>query len=176
MGQAHRDYVIGEMNQVIGPRAYLRTDDFAFSMRVRRKDGKTGEKWAMPLARTPNGGLKAHGKTWRWRYLICAMILVSRPMSRTIRATSSWLIGFGMNWTASCLETAGLRAIGVLRTRRDQYLFRGGTGPETGLLASDRPDSIAWINQSLPGLESHMVSATLLAGLDTEPSGVARVS
>ncbi|MEN8738104.1 MAG: sulfatase-like hydrolase/transferase [Akkermansiaceae bacterium] len=40
-----RDYVIGEMCHVIGPRAYLRSDDFAFSMRYREKNGKPGEKW-----------------------------------------------------------------------------------------------------------------------------------
>lgn len=31
----HRDYILGEMNLVCGHRAYLRTDDFAFSMRTR---------------------------------------------------------------------------------------------------------------------------------------------
>ena len=47
---AQRDYVIGEMNQVRGDRAYLRCKDFAFGMRVRpffRKPGegyKPGEK------------------------------------------------------------------------------------------------------------------------------------
>jgi hypothetical protein len=30
-----RDYILGEMNLVCGHRAYLRTDDFAFSMRTR---------------------------------------------------------------------------------------------------------------------------------------------
>ncbi len=47
-GAVSRDYVIGEMNHVIGPRAYLRADDFAFSMRVREKNGKPGEKWGQP--------------------------------------------------------------------------------------------------------------------------------
>lgn len=32
-----RDYILGEMNLVSGHRAYLRTDDFAFSMRTRDK-------------------------------------------------------------------------------------------------------------------------------------------
>lgn len=38
-----RDYVIGEMNQVRGDRAYLRCKDFAFSMRVRPFWKKPGE-------------------------------------------------------------------------------------------------------------------------------------
>jgi len=38
-----RDYVIGEMNQVRGDRAYLRSEDFAFAMRVRPFWGKPGE-------------------------------------------------------------------------------------------------------------------------------------
>lgn len=37
-----RDYVIGEMNHVVGPRAYLRSKDFAFSMKVRKKNAKPG--------------------------------------------------------------------------------------------------------------------------------------
>jgi arylsulfatase A-like enzyme len=41
----HRDYILGEINHVVGPRAYLRTKDFAFSMKTRRKDGKPGDKW-----------------------------------------------------------------------------------------------------------------------------------
>jgi len=45
---ASRGYVIGEMNHVIGPRAYLRSNEFAFSMRVREKNGKPGEKWGHP--------------------------------------------------------------------------------------------------------------------------------
>ena len=44
-GEFHRDYVIGEMNHHIGPRAYLRADNFAFSMRTREKSGKFGTKW-----------------------------------------------------------------------------------------------------------------------------------
>ena len=44
-GDIHRDYVIGEMNHHIGPRAYLRSDNFAFSMRVREKGGLPGSKW-----------------------------------------------------------------------------------------------------------------------------------
>ncbi|PKQ64799.1 sulfatase [Labilibaculum filiforme] len=39
-----REYVLGEMNHVIGDRAYIRTKDFAFSMRVREKDGKPKAK------------------------------------------------------------------------------------------------------------------------------------
>ena len=38
-----RDYVIGEMNQVRGDRAYLRCKDFAFAMRVRPYWKKPGE-------------------------------------------------------------------------------------------------------------------------------------
>ncbi len=44
-GKFKRDYVIGELNHVVGPRAYLRSDDFAFSMRVREKNGKYGTRW-----------------------------------------------------------------------------------------------------------------------------------
>ncbi|MDZ8117574.1 sulfatase-like hydrolase/transferase [Pontiella agarivorans] len=44
-GKNTRQYVIGEMNHVIGPRCYLRCDDFAFSMRNREKNGKAFEKW-----------------------------------------------------------------------------------------------------------------------------------
>ncbi len=40
---AQRDYVIGEMNQVRGDRAYLRCKDFAFAMRVRPYWKKPGE-------------------------------------------------------------------------------------------------------------------------------------
>ncbi|BAX81118.1 sulfatase-like hydrolase/transferase [Labilibaculum antarcticum] len=46
-----RDYVLGEMNHVIGDRAYIRTKDFAFSMRVREKDAK-------PKAKTLNVDIK----------------------------------------------------------------------------------------------------------------------
>ncbi len=35
-----RDYVYGEMNVVYGPRAYIRSDEFAFSMRVRDKNNQ----------------------------------------------------------------------------------------------------------------------------------------
>lgn len=44
-GKQKREYVIGEMNHVIGPRCYIRCDDFAFSMRNREKNGKAFEKW-----------------------------------------------------------------------------------------------------------------------------------
>lgn len=37
-----RDYVLGELNQTIGDRAYLRTKRFGFSMKVRPKNGKPG--------------------------------------------------------------------------------------------------------------------------------------
>ncbi|MGC6505911.1 MAG: sulfatase-like hydrolase/transferase [Coraliomargaritaceae bacterium] len=53
-GEKTRDYVIGEMNHVIGPRAYLRCDDFAFSMRNRQKNGKPGESWG----HTPGEGIE----------------------------------------------------------------------------------------------------------------------
>lgn len=49
-----RDYVIGELNHVCGPRAYLRTKDFAFSMRVRPAKGyKLGKdmKWGLTAPR-----------------------------------------------------------------------------------------------------------------------------
>lgn len=49
-----RAYVIGEMNHVYGPRAYIRGTDFAFSMRIKEKNDKpnkrvppgTGLEWA----------------------------------------------------------------------------------------------------------------------------------
>ena len=44
-GQTTRQYVIGEMNHVMGPRCYLRCEDFAFSMRNRKTNGKPGDKW-----------------------------------------------------------------------------------------------------------------------------------
>lgn len=37
-----RDYAIGEMNHVIGPRSYMRTKRFAFSMRTRPNNGEIG--------------------------------------------------------------------------------------------------------------------------------------
>ncbi|MDF7824847.1 sulfatase-like hydrolase/transferase [Pontiellaceae bacterium B12227] len=40
-----REYIVGEMNHVVGPRAYMRSRDFAFSMKTRNKDGKPGDKW-----------------------------------------------------------------------------------------------------------------------------------
>ena len=40
---AQREYVIGELNQVRGDRAYLRCKDFAFAMRVRPYWTKPGE-------------------------------------------------------------------------------------------------------------------------------------
>ncbi|MEM6963573.1 MAG: sulfatase-like hydrolase/transferase [Bacteroidota bacterium] len=40
-----RAYVLGEMNQVFGPRAYLRGKDFAFSMRVRKHNQRPGKKF-----------------------------------------------------------------------------------------------------------------------------------
>ncbi|WP_375277502.1 sulfatase-like hydrolase/transferase [Alteromonas australica] len=50
-----RDYVIGELNQIIGDRAYLRTKRYGFSIKIRPKYGKPGEthapgedlKWAI---------------------------------------------------------------------------------------------------------------------------------
>ncbi|MCM2369163.1 sulfatase-like hydrolase/transferase [Aporhodopirellula aestuarii] len=53
-----RDYVLGEMNHVYGPRAYIRSKDFAFSMRTRFKNGKAGAgysvnekiRWALDAA------------------------------------------------------------------------------------------------------------------------------
>ncbi len=58
-GKIKRDYVIGEMNHVYGPRAYLRTKQFAFSMRVRPWNGKPGQgyepgqdiRWALEAPR-----------------------------------------------------------------------------------------------------------------------------
>lgn len=37
---SNRDYVYGEMNSVYGPRAYIRSGEFAFSMRVRDKNNQ----------------------------------------------------------------------------------------------------------------------------------------
>ena len=58
-GKASRDYVIGEMNQVMGPRAHLISDDFAFSMRIREKDGKPGQKWGPKPGEDIKWGLEA---------------------------------------------------------------------------------------------------------------------
>ena len=41
-----RDYALGELNQIVGDRAYLRSERYAFSMRIRPKDGKPGETHA----------------------------------------------------------------------------------------------------------------------------------
>ncbi len=43
-GESPREYILGEMNLVIGHRAYIRTEDFAFSMRTRKnkKPNETG--------------------------------------------------------------------------------------------------------------------------------------
>ncbi|SDX89680.1 Arylsulfatase A [Lutibacter oricola] len=41
----NRDYVIAEMNHVIGPRAYIRTKNFSFSMRTREKNSKASNKY-----------------------------------------------------------------------------------------------------------------------------------
>ncbi|AWB68937.1 sulfatase [Saccharobesus litoralis] len=38
-----RDYVLGEMNQIIGDRVYLRSKRWGFSMKIRPKNGKPGE-------------------------------------------------------------------------------------------------------------------------------------
>ncbi|VGO17465.1 Choline-sulfatase [Pontiella desulfatans] len=43
--QNQREYILGEMNHVVGPRAYLRSKEFSFSMKTRNKDGKPGDKW-----------------------------------------------------------------------------------------------------------------------------------
>lgn len=40
-----RDYVIAELNAIVGPRAYLRGKDFAFSMRVRKENGFPGKAY-----------------------------------------------------------------------------------------------------------------------------------
>ncbi|MDZ8120524.1 sulfatase-like hydrolase/transferase [Pontiella agarivorans] len=49
-----REYALGEMNLIYGPRAYMRSEDFAFSMRTRPNNGKPQEgnlnkdiKWAL---------------------------------------------------------------------------------------------------------------------------------
>ena len=44
-GKAKREYILGEMNHVVGPRAYMRSHDWAFSMKTREKNGKPGDKW-----------------------------------------------------------------------------------------------------------------------------------
>jgi arylsulfatase A-like enzyme len=47
----NRDYILGEMNLVVGPRAYLRSNEFAFSMRTRPQVRKLAPneniKWAL---------------------------------------------------------------------------------------------------------------------------------
>lgn len=58
-GDFQREYVIGEMNHHIGPRAYLRTDDFGFSMRVREKGGKFGTQWGHAPGEDLMWGLEA---------------------------------------------------------------------------------------------------------------------
>lgn len=45
VAQQQREYIIGEINHVVGPRAYMRSTDFAFSMKTRKKDGKPGDTW-----------------------------------------------------------------------------------------------------------------------------------
>jgi arylsulfatase A-like enzyme len=55
-----REYVFGEMNSVYGPRAYIRTPGFAFSMRVREKNNQPSAgyppnnhiMWALTTSRT----------------------------------------------------------------------------------------------------------------------------
>ncbi|WP_448248922.1 sulfatase-like hydrolase/transferase [Thalassotalea agariperforans] len=37
-----REYVLGEMNQIIGDRVYLRSEDYGFSMKIRPKNDKPG--------------------------------------------------------------------------------------------------------------------------------------
>ncbi|MCL7762590.1 sulfatase-like hydrolase/transferase [Polaribacter sp. Z014] len=39
-----REYVLGEMNHVYGPRAYIRNKEFAFSMRIKEKNSKPGKQ------------------------------------------------------------------------------------------------------------------------------------
>ncbi|WP_068471550.1 sulfatase-like hydrolase/transferase [Saccharicrinis aurantiacus] len=39
-----RQYILGEMNHVYGDRAYIRCEDFAFSMRVKKTNGKPNTK------------------------------------------------------------------------------------------------------------------------------------
>ncbi|MGA9639398.1 sulfatase-like hydrolase/transferase [Flavobacterium sp.] len=41
----NKEYIIGEINSVAGPRAYMRTKDFAFSMRPRPLNGVPGGKY-----------------------------------------------------------------------------------------------------------------------------------
>ncbi|MGY6649692.1 sulfatase-like hydrolase/transferase [Wenyingzhuangia sp. IMCC45574] len=55
--QLKREYVIAELNHVIGPRAYLRTKDFAFSMRTREKNQKASNK--LPPNKNVMWGLEA---------------------------------------------------------------------------------------------------------------------
>ena len=43
-----RDYVLGQMNHVCGPRAYIRTKEFAFSMRTRKTNAKPDSKKNLP--------------------------------------------------------------------------------------------------------------------------------
>jgi len=46
-----RDYVLGEMNHVYGPRAYLRGREFAFSMRTRPNKKGSDFKWGLTAPR-----------------------------------------------------------------------------------------------------------------------------
>lgn len=43
-GKGSRDYVLGELNHVMGPRAYIRGKEFAFAMRSRPVNGKINAK------------------------------------------------------------------------------------------------------------------------------------
>lgn len=58
-GEFKRDYVLGNINHVIGPRAYLRSNDFAFSMRTREKNGIFGTKWGHAPGEDVKWGLEA---------------------------------------------------------------------------------------------------------------------
>lgn len=58
-GKVKRAYTLGEFNHVIGPRAYMRSKEFAFSMRNRETNGKPGEKWGQKPGEDIQWGLTA---------------------------------------------------------------------------------------------------------------------
>ncbi len=48
----NKDYVLGEINQVAGPNAFIRSTDFSFSMRNRKQNGRPGSSYP------PNDNIK----------------------------------------------------------------------------------------------------------------------
>ncbi|VGO22461.1 sulfatase-like hydrolase/transferase [Pontiella sulfatireligans] len=74
-GQAKREYIVGEINHVVGPRAYMRSKDFAFSMKTREKNGKPGDKWG----HLPGEGIKWALECPRAQAELCLYDLRSDP-------------------------------------------------------------------------------------------------